>query len=310
MRWNLTSPDWPALAFSDWEATCDTLHMWTQIVGKTRLALTPMENHWWNVTLYVTPRGLTTSTIPFRHESFDVEFDFIAHQLAIRTSQGKERKIALMPRSVADFYKEYMASLHSLGIEVTIHRKPDEFDDPTPFDEDQHHASYDVKYVESFRRILMNSDRIFKAFRARFIGKCSPVHFFWGSFDLAVSRFSGRRAPQRAGADAMTQEGYSHEVSSCGFWPGDRRFKNAAFYAYIAPSPAGLDKESIQPKAAYFDTQLGEFIFKYDDLRADSAPEQSLLEFCQSTYEAGATLAHWDREELERTPPKASQTAH
>jgi hypothetical protein len=309
MRWNLTSPDWPALAFSEWEATCDTLHMWTQIVGKTRLALTPMENHWWNVTLYVTPRGLTTSAIPFRHESFDVEFDFITHQLAIRTSQGKERKIALMPRSVADFYKEYMASLHSLGIEVTIHRKPDEFDDTTPFDEDRHHASYDVKSVESFRRILMNSDRIFKAFRARFIGKCSPVHFFWGSFDLAVSRFSGRRAPQRAGADAMTQEGYSHEVSSCGFWPGDRRFKNAAFYAYIAPSPAGLDKESIRPKAAYFDTQLGEFIFKYDDLRADSAPEQSLPEFCQSTYEAGANLAHWDREALERTPPKASQTA-
>jgi hypothetical protein len=310
MRWNLTSPDWPGLAFSDWEATCDTLHMWTQIVGKTRLALTPLENHWWNVTLYVTPRGLTTSAIPFRHESFDVEFDFIAHQLVIRTSQDKERKIALMPRSVADFYKEYMASLHSLGIEVTIHRKPEEFDDTTPFDEDQHHASYDVKYVESFRRILMNSNRIFKAFRARFIGKCSPVHFFWGSFDLAVSRFSGRRAPQRAGADAMTQEGYSHEVSSCGFWPGDRRFKNAAFYAYMAPSPAGLDKESIQPKAAHFDTQLGEFIFKYDDLRVESAPEQSLLEFCQSTYEAGAKLAHWDREALERTPPKASQTAH
>jgi hypothetical protein len=306
----LTSPEWPALSFSDWEATCDTLHMWTQIVGKTRLALTPLENHWWNVTLYVTPRGLTTSAIPFRHESFDVEFDFIAHKLAIRTSEGQERNIALIPRSVADFYGEYMASLRSLGIEVSIHRKPEEFDDTTPFDEDQHHASYDVKHVESFRRILMNADRIFKAFRSRFIGKCSPVHFFWGSFDLAVSRFSGRRAPQREGADAMTREGYSHEVSSCGFWPGDRRFKNAAFYAYTSPSPTGLDKEIIRPAAAYFDTQLGEFIFKYDDLRTAASPEQNLLEFCQSTYEAGAKLAGWDREALERTPPRASQTAH
>jgi len=306
----LTSPEWPALSFSDWEATCDTLHMWTQIVGKTRLALTPLENHWWNVTLYVTPRGLTTSAIPFRHESFDVEFDFIAHKLAIRTSEGQERNIALIPRSVADFYSEYMASLRSLGIDVSIHRKPEEFDDTTPFDEDQHHASYDVKHVESFRRILMNVDRIFKTFRSRFIGKCSPVHFFWGSFDLAVSRFSGRRAPQRDGADAMTREGYSHEVISCGFWPGDRRFKNAAFYAYTSPSPAGLDKEIIRPAAAYFDTQLGEFIFKYDDLRTAALPEQDLLEFCQSTYEAGAKLAGWDREALERTPPRASQTAH
>jgi len=306
----LTSPDWPALTFSDWEGTCDTLHMWTQIVGKTRLALTPLENHWWNVTLYVTPRGLSTSAIPFRHESFDVEFDFIAHKLAIRTSEGKERNIALIPRSVADFYSEYMADLRSLGIEVSIHRMPDEFDDTTPFDEDTHHASYDVKHVESFRRILMNSDRIFKVFRSRFIGKCSPVHFFWGSFDLAVSRFSGRRAPQREGADAMTREGYSHEVSSCGFWPGDRRFKNAAFYSYTAPSPAGLDKRSIEPQAAHFDNQLGEFIFKYDDMRTGESPDQALLEFCQSTYEAGATLAHWDRDALERTPPKASQTAH
>jgi len=306
----LTSPEWPALSFSDWEATCDTLHMWTQIVGKTRLALTPLENHWWNVTLYVTPRGLSTSAIPFRHESFDVEFDFIAHKLAIRTSEGQERNIALIPRSVADFYGEYMASLRSLGIEVSIHRKPEEFDDTTPFDEDQHHASYDLKHVESFRRILMNVDRIFKAFRSRFIGKCSPVHFFWGSFDLAVSRFSGRRAPQHEGADAMTREGYSHEVISCGFWPGDRRFKHAAFYAYTAPSPAGLDKEIIRPAAAHFDTQLGEFIFKYDDLRTAASPEQNLLEFCQSTYEAGAKLAGWDREALERTPPRASQTAH
>jgi hypothetical protein len=306
----LTSPEWPALSFSDWEATCDTLHMWTQIVGKTRLALTPLENHWWNVTLYVTPRGLTTSAIPFRHESFDVEFDFIAHKLAIRTSEGQERNIALIPRSVADFYSEYMASLRSLGIDVSIHRKPEEFDDTTPFDEDQHHASYDVKHVESFRRILMNVDRIFKAFRSRFIGKASPVHFFWGSFDLAVSRFSGRRAPQRDGADAMTREGYSHEVISCGFWPGDRRFKNAAFYAYTSPSPTGLDKEIIRPAAAYFDTQLGEFIFKYDDLRTAASPEQDLLEFCRSTYEAGANLAGWDRETLERTPPRASQTAY
>jgi hypothetical protein len=296
----LISPEWPALPFSDWEKTCDTLHMWTQIVGKTRLALTPLQKHWWNVTLYVTPCGLTTSPIPIRQISFEVEFDFITHQLSIRTSEGRESVIPLFARSVADFYAEYMSCLHSLAIEVSIHRVPDEFDDKTPFDQDQHHASYDVKQVESFRRILLNCDRILKEFRSRFLGKCSPVHFFWGSFDLAVTRFSGRRAALPKDADTLTREGYSHECISCGFWPGNRTFSDPAFYSYTAPKPPGLEKESVLPGAGYWDKQLGEFILKYDDVRTAQQPEKDILNFCQTTYEAGARLAQWDRDALER----------
>ena len=260
------------------------------------MALTPLENHWWNVTLYVTPRGLTTSAIPYGPGSFEVEFDLVAHSLLIKTSSGREHCLRLYPRSVADFYSEYMAALRSLAIEVTIQRTPVEFDDPTPFDQDQHHASYDVEYVERFRRILIDCDRTLKQFRSRFIGKSSPVHFFWGSFDLAVTRFSGRRAPQKDGVDPVTREAYSHEVSSCGFWPGDRRFKEPAFYAYSAPVPPGLDAEP------HWNNQLGEFILKYDDARTSASPEHAILEFCQSAYEAGANLAHWDRQQLERAP--------
>ena len=296
----MISPEWPALPFPAWESTCDTLHMWTQIVGKTRLALTPLENHWWNVTLYVTPRGLSTSPIPFLHETFEVEFDFLGHKLSVRTGEGKEHSIPLYPRSVADFYSEYLAALRSLGIEVRIHATPDEFDDTTPFDQDHHHAGYDAERVESFRRILINCDRIFKKFRSPFIGKCSPVQFFWGSFDLAVTRFSGRRASLPKDVDALTREAYSHEVISCGFWPGDRRFKQPAFYSYTKPAPSGIDKESIRPAAAYWDPQMGEFVLKYDDVRNSESPDQAILDFCQSTYEAGANLAHWDRHELER----------
>jgi hypothetical protein len=292
--------EWPPLPYAEWEGTRDTLHMWTQIVGKTRMALAPRENHWWNVTLYVTPRGLTTSTIPSGRDPFEVEFDLVAHQLRIGTSSGREHSMRLFPRSVADFYGEYMASLRSLGIALSINRTPAEFDDLTPFDQDHHHASYDVEYVERFRRVLIASDRVYKQFRSRYLGKCSPVHFFWGSMDLAVTRFSGRRAPPREGADEMTREAYSHEVSSCGFWPGDRRFKNATFYAYSAPSPPGLEGERMRPEAAYWDPQFGEFILKYDDARAATSPEQSILDFCQSAYEAGAKLAQWDRENLER----------
>ena len=208
----MTPSEWPALPFAEWETTCDTLHMWTQIVGKTRMALSPLENHWWNVPLYVAPRGLSTSAIPSGKEIFEVEFDLVGHQLQIGTSTGKQHSIRLYARSVADFYDEYMAALRSLGIDVRINRVPVEFDDLTPFDQDQHHASYDTEYVERFRRILVHCDRIFKQFRSRFIGKVSPVHFFWGSFDLAVTRFSGRRAPQKDGADAVTREAYSHEV--------------------------------------------------------------------------------------------------
>jgi len=275
----LTSPDWPPLPYAEWESTLDTLHMWTQIVGKTRRELTPLVNHWWNVTLYVTPRGLTTSTIPFGHEAFEVDFDFIAHRLLIETSKGDERSIELRPRAVADFYKEYMSTLRSLGIEVKIHTMPDEFDDKLPFEQDTKHASYDRKYVESFRRILLSADRVFKEFRAPFLGKCSPVQFFWGSMDLAVTRFSGRRGSLPKGADAMTREAYSHEVSSCGFWPGDRRYKQAAFYSYTMPAPAGFEKEKVRPSAAHWDTQLGEFLLKYDDVRAADSPEKAILDF-------------------------------
>jgi hypothetical protein len=300
MRWNLISTEWPTLHFPDWENTCDTIHMWTQIVGKTRMALTPLENHWWNVTLYVTPRGLSTSPIPFQHETFEVEFNFIEHKLSLRTSEGNEHSIALYPRSVADFYGEYMTGLHSLGIEVSIHLTPEEFDDKTPFDQDQRHASYDVKHVENFRRILINSDRILKEFRSRFLGKSSPVHFFWGSFDIAVTRFSGRRASLPKEIDRLTREAYSHEVISCGFWPGDRRFPHAAFYSYTKPAPPGLEREVVHPDAAYWDAQMGEFILKYEDVLAAPSPDQAILDFCQSTYEAGASLARWDREAFER----------
>lgn len=292
--------EWPPLDFAEWEGTCDTVHLWTQIVGKTRLALAPPENHWWQVTLYVTPRGLSTSPIPFGGQTFEVRFDFIAHKLWIETSTGGQESIPLFARSVADFYSEYVRRLRGLGIEVNIHRTPDEFDDKTPFDEDRHHASYDTKHVESFRRILVNADQIFKEFRARFAGKCSPVHFFWGSFDLAVTRFSGRRASLPENADAMTREAYSHEVISCGFWPGDRRFPHAAFYSYTMPAPSDLSQEAVRPGAACWDKQLGEFILKYEDARAAESPDQAILDFCQSTYEAGARLAHWDRDALER----------
>jgi len=294
---NLTSSDWPSLPFSDWEATRDTLHMWTQIVGKTRLALSPPQNHWWHVPLYVTPRGLYTSPIPSGKLTFDAEFDFVAHELVIRTSSGITRSMRLHPRSVADFYTEYMAVLRSLGIELKIYRKPQEFDDTTPFDEDHHHASYDQEYVERFRGILVNSDRVLREFRARFLGKCSPVHFFWGSFDLAVTRFSGKAVPQAETVDRVTREAYSHEVISCGFWPGDRRFRQPAFYAYTIPAPAGLAREPVSGGA--WNAQLGEFIFNYDDARQRDAPGKAILDFCQTTYEAGAKLAGWDRNALE-----------
>jgi Family of unknown function (DUF5996) len=294
----LISPDLPELKFSEWEATCDTVHMWTQIVGKTRMTLSPMENHYWNATLYVTPRGLTTAPIPYPKGTFDVAFDFISHELTIRSSGGDERAVALAARPVAEFYTDYMSQLRAMEIDVKIHTKPDEFDDPVHFDQDTRHASYDKEYVERFRQILIWADRVLKLFRCRFIGKASPVHFFWGSFDLAVTRFSGRRAPEREGADPITREAYSHEVSSCGFWPGDRRFPYPAFYAYAAPSPAGIENEPAHPGG--WNPQLGEFILKYDDVRAAGDPEKAVLDFCQSSYEAAAKLAHWDRKALER----------
>ncbi|HXB20574.1 MAG TPA: DUF5996 family protein [Candidatus Solibacter sp.] len=296
----MNSHDWPPLPFREWATTCDTLHMWTQIVGKTRLVLTPLQNHWWNVPLYVTARGLSTSPIPYERMTFEMEFDFIEHQLDVRTTEGKHHSIPLFPRSVADFYGEYMACLRSLGIQVNINRTPAEFSDTTPFDQDHHHASYDTKHVENFRRILVNTDQILKEFRSRFLGKCSPVHFFWGSFDLAVTCFSGRTASLPANVDSITREAYSHEVISFGFWPGDQGFQEPAFYSYTKPAPPGLEKEIVRPEMAHWDPKMGEFILKYDDARTTKSPDQALMDFCQSTYEAGANLAHWDRKALER----------
>ena len=292
---------WPALPLEAWQATRDTLHMWTQIVGKVRLALSPLINHWWQVPLYVTARGLSTSAIPYRDGIFEVEFDFLSHNLIIRTREGLSRSIPLAPRSVADFYKEFMAALRSLGIEVKIWRMPVEIPNPIAFDQDVQHASYDPEYASRFWRILVLVDTIFQEFRSGFIGKNSPVHFFWGSFDLAVTRFSGKRAPKREGADSITREAYSHEVISAGFWPGGGDIKGAAFYAYAAPEPAGYAQAAVRPGKAFYHPQMKEFFLMYDDVRLDPSPQSALLDFLQSTYDAGANLAKWDRAELERT---------
>jgi Family of unknown function (DUF5996) len=298
----MTEKSWPALPYEAWNPTRETLHMWTQIVGKTRLELCPMQNHWWQVPLYVTARGLSTSPIPYNGAIFDVEFDFVDHILRIRSSTGDHRTVALKPKAVADFYAEYLDSLRALGLELTLHHpSPDEVPNPIPFAEDRAHASYDAVEAHRFWIVLTHVDKIFKEFRGRFIGKSSPVHFFWGSFDLAVTRFSGRRAPQRPGADAVTREAYSHEVISGGFWPGDTRFQEPVFYVYAAPAPAGFEKEHVSPAAAFYSQQLGEFLLRYEDVRSAASPEDLVMEFLQSTYEAGARLAGWDWAALEMT---------
>jgi hypothetical protein len=291
---------WPALPFDAWRPTCDTLHMWTQIVGKVRLALAPHLNHWWQVPLYVSARGLTSTAIPYRDQSFEMEFDFIDHVLAIRTCDGDTRIVKLEPKSVAAFYAETMAALASLGLPVQIWTMPQEFDDPIPFDKDTTHAAYDREPVERFWRVLRSIDAVLKEFRGGFIGKASPVHFFWGSFDLCVTRFSGRRAPPMPEADKVTQEGYSHEVSSVGWWPGDAATPYPAFYAYAAPEPAGFGDATVRPAAAFYDKDASQFRLKYDDVRTSPSPPQTLLDFCQSTYEAAAARAAWNRRELER----------
>jgi hypothetical protein len=292
---------WPELPLEAWQDTLSTLHMWTQIVGKVRLALSPNINHWWGVPLYVNALGLTTSPIPYAGGNFEVQFDFIHHQLVIRTSNDAILALVLTPRSVADFYREFMGALASLGISVKIWKMPVEIPDPIPFDQDTKHASYDPEYVNRFWRILVSCGTVFKEFRAGFIGKASPVHFFWGSFDLATTRFSGRRAPERPGADPITREAYSHEVISAGFWPGGGDVKGPAFYAYAAPEPAGFAQQPVRPAEAFYHPQLKEFILMYDDVRRAASPRESLLAFLQSTYDAGADLAKWNREELERT---------
>jgi hypothetical protein len=291
---------WPALALESWKDTCATLHLWTQMVGKVRLALTPRVNQWWNVPLYVAARGLSTSRIPYGEGGFELCFDFVEHELVLETNDGAVRTLELAPKAVADFYEDFLGLLHGAGIAVKIWKMPVEIPDPIPFDEDVMHGAYNATAVEKFWRILQTVDVVLQEFRARFTGKCSPVHFFWGSFDLAVTRFSGRPAPARPGADAITREAYSQEVSSVGFWPGSGTVRDAAFYSYMAPAPQGFSAAQVRSPAAFYDQKLGEFLLMYDEVRRSARPGAALLEFCQSTYEAGADLAKWDRAALER----------
>ena len=291
---------WPALPLDSWQDTRATLHMWTQIVGKIRMRLTPLVNHYWNVPLYVTSRGLTTSRIPYGERSFELWFDFIQHQLVLDTSDGISKKLPLEPMPVSDFYAKCMTMLRSADINVSIWTMPVEIPDPIPFEKDQQHHSYDAASVQKFWRILLSVDAVLQHFRSHFIGKSSPVHFFWGSFDLAVTRFSGRRAPEKPGADPITREAYSHEVSSVGFWPGGGGIADPAFYSYMAPQPEGFRDTKVLPESSRYDVGLGEFILMYDDVRDTATPSDTLLRFCQSTYEAGARLAQWDRSSLER----------
>jgi Family of unknown function (DUF5996) len=302
------SQRWPALPLAEWKDTYATLHMWTQIVGKIRLALSPPINHFWGTTFYVTARGLTSSAMPYRKGTVEINFDFISHTLEILTSVGETRSFRLVPRTVAEFYFELMSALHSLGIDAKVWTMPVEVPRPARFNLDEAHSSYDSEYAHRFWQILVSVDTVLREFRSRFIGKASPVHFFWGSFDLAVTRFSGRRAPERPDADFITKEAYSHEVISHGFWPGDGELiKDAAFYAYAAPEPNGFREQRVMPSKAFYSGEKNEFFLMYDDLRRAHSPEQALLEFCQSTYEAGANLARWDRASLER--PAASTHA-
>ena len=302
----MANDNWPELILEEWQDTLATIHLWTQIVGKIRLAQTPLVNHWWNVPLYVSARGLTTSPMPYENRVFEIYFDFIGHKLRIDCSDGALTSLDLRPQSVADFYKELMDALRGLGIDVKIWTTPVEVPSPfsavreaIPFEQDQTHQSYDADYVNRFWHALVSIDDVFKRFRARFIGKVSPVHFWWGSFDHAVTRFSGRAAPPRAGADKITVEAYSHEVISHGFWPGGNGFQ-AAFYAYAAPEPTGFGEAKVKPAAAFYSKDVSEFFLPYDAVRKSSSPENALMDFCESTYEAGANLGKWDRKALER----------
>lgn len=302
------SESWPPLPLAQWQDTYATLHMWTQIVGKVRLAQAPMLNHWWQVPLYVTTRGLTTSPIPYGEVRFEISFDFLDHELRVQTSDGALRTLALAPRSVADFYHELMAALRALGLEVKIWTMPVEVPDPMPFDQDDKHHYYVAEHAQRFWRVLQQADRVLQQFRGGFLGKCSPVHFFWGSFDLAVTRFSGRMAPPHPGgiahmADWVTRLAYSHEVSSCGFWPGGGPVPEAVFYAYAYPEPDGFKEYAVRPQAAHYSDTMREFLLPYEAVRQAAQPDSMLLEFAQSTYEATAVRGGWDRQALEFAAP-------
>lgn len=297
-KMNRTEQDWPALPLGEWEKTYRTLHMWTQIVGKIRLRLAPLQNHWWNAALYVGTRGLTTSPMPFQGRTLEVQFNFVEHRLEIRTSDGKASSVALAPKSVAAFYREVFSALHEAGIDVQINTKPQEVPEPIALDRDETHASYDPEYANRFWRILQSTDVVFQEFRSRFLGKQSPSHFFWGSFDLCCTRFSGRNCPPRKGI--ITSEAYSRECSSVGWWPGGGDVAGPAFYAYMAPEPSGYGEQTVRPDGAFYDKKLHEYFLMYDDVRRAASPHDEILEFAQSAYEAGAKLAGWDRAVLER----------
>jgi hypothetical protein len=295
---------WPELPLAEWKDTYDTLHMWTQIVGKIRLTLTPLVNHWWNTALYVTPHGLTTSAMSYKGRLFQINFDFIAHLLLIEVDDGSMKTIPLRPHSVAEFYQEMLAALGSLGMPLTIWTTPVEVPDRTPFERDHKHAAYDPEYAQRFWRILAQTSRVFAEFRSRFIGKASPVHFFWGAFDLAVTRFSGRQAPSHPGVQNCPRfvmvEAYSHEVSSCGFWPGGGPVNEPVFYAYAYPEPQGFKDHTILPAEAFYHNGMSEFVLPYEVVRTATSPDHVLMSFLQSSYEAAATCAKWDRHTLER----------
>jgi Family of unknown function (DUF5996) len=309
---NPSREPWPSLPLEAWTETYATLHLWMQIVGKIRLAQSPWVNHGWHATLYPTATGLTTSTIPYRTRAFQIDFDFLDHRLTLQSSDGAKAALALEPQSVAAFYRRLMQEMERLDLQVPIHGSPNEVADAIPFEQDETHRAYDPEYANRFWRVLLQASRVLNEFRARFIGKCSPVHLFWGAPDLAVTRFSGRRAARHPGGipnlpDWVTRDAYSHEVSSCGFWPGGGPISFAAFYAYAYPEPAGFGEAHVQPREAFYSTDLKEFILAYDVVRQSDSPDGTLLDFLQTTYEAAADLAAWDRPALEReSHPKSA----
>lgn len=314
MAQNNATAKWPALAYEEWRETAQTLHLWLQIVGKIRLMRCPWVNHSWHVTLHATARGLGTPLMWHESGSFQIELDFIDHQLSIRADDGRSATLPLKPQTTATFYRKVMGELDKLGLSVQINTMPNELPDPIRFNEDEVHRSYDPEYANRYWRILVQTERVFERFRARFIGKSSPVHYFWGSADLAVTRFSGREAPLHPGGvpylpDWVTREAYSHEVSSAGFWAGGEQYPRAIFYSYAYPEPPGFSDQSVSPSAARYDNALKEFVLPYEEMRTAASPDSALLDFLQSTYEAASNLASWDRAALDRKSelaPRAS----